>query len=265
MRRIIFQRLRRESRRWGLLCLIATSACNVAHGETLKIAYSVTREGQRIFQNALVSGQLLLVKQIGDDPTQDMRFDAKQQALYLINHQTRSYKLIDVKTIDEVAALVDSAARVLGPSSELFGGVLASLGLDETSEPDAPLDTGKTLQVGNYPCRLYRSNSAGRMSAELCLAATGNLKLQPNEINVLRVFLEFATLMASRAEKLVAVLGMTVVRLDVPGDQGLPIAVYTANNDSEVRLQRLDRTSEQVPSGPTPADYVRERLPFISN
>ena len=71
--------------------------------------------------------------------------------------------------------------------------------------------------------------------------------------------------MASRAEKLVAVLGMTVVRLDVPGDQGLPIAVYTANNDSEIRLQRLDRTAEQVPSGATPADYVRERLPFISN
>jgi hypothetical protein len=265
MRQTIFTHLGRKSRHWVLLCFILCCASNPAQGDTLKISYSVTRDGQRINQNALLSGHVLLAQRINNDPDQDMRFDAEQHALYLINHQTRSYKLIDIKTIDEVAALVDSAARLLGPSSGLFGGILQGLGLDGTSEPDVPMDTGKTLRVGNYPCRLYRSNSSGHKSSELCLASTDSLKLQANEIEVLRVFIEFATLMVSRAENLVAVLGVTIVHLGVPGDQGLPIAMYTARNDSEVRLRRLDRTSEQVPSRATPTNYARAQLPFLTN
>jgi hypothetical protein len=101
MPRSILKYLCRKSDSWVLACLVLASASNTANGDTLNITYSVAHDGQRINQNALLTGHIMPIKQLSNDPNLDMRFDAELQALHLTNHPTRNYKQIDVKTIED--------------------------------------------------------------------------------------------------------------------------------------------------------------------
>ncbi len=248
-------------RRYGLgVAVVGLSLANNCPGAQLE--YDLISGKQTVAQIARIADDKVIVIAIGGDANRDLVFDAQHEILFIIDHGKRSYIQLDNQTIDEAAAVMHSVSQKMGASSEMVTGVLRNLGFSAADDDVTTVATGRQLTVGGYPCVLYRSTARERFVAEVCVADETSLPLSKPEVHTLRRFVTFGSRLMHRADGLLALLGMPLPPLSIEHEGSLPIAVYTAQDATEVRLTKIEPNATPLTPG-LPAGYTRTRIPFL--
>ncbi len=234
--------------------------------EAATIEYAINQSGSRIFQTANVAANKVFVKGGGGDPDSDVLFDADRNILFVVDHHKRSYLEVDYNAISQVAALSETVTDAISSDNGVISEALENLGLVGASHGVATtIDTGNLLAVGGYPCSLYRSYLAGDFVSEICMADNKSLNLSVEDFNALRSFWIFSLRLLIRAEHLLAILGVQLPRMEIEDTGGLPIAIYTAAENRELRLTRIHYIDERSNVFSIPKNYTRSRIPFVAN
>ena len=143
--------------------------------------------------------------------------------------------------------------------------VIEALGIVEAPAQTMPMtDTGRTLKVGGYPCRLYRSHVEADVVSEICVAENSSLNLSSEDFNTLRSLWTFSGRLLERAETLLSGLGLMFPPMKLEDTGGLPIAIYTAKEHRQVRMKHIERSAGPSTTFNVPKNYSRSQIPFIS-
>jgi hypothetical protein len=245
---------------------IAATVLGVSRLQAASIEYSIEERGNTIQQTANVKENKVQIKAAGGDPGRDMLFDAERQILFVVDHRNRTYTQIDNRTIDEVAALMDSVSTVVGSQQGVLADLLGTLGMDAETEPRAKLfDAGRELQIGDYSCHLFQSHLNSTLQSEICIADNSSLKLSPADFTTLRVFFQFGNRILLRAGKLLTVFGLIVPEMNLEGSTGLPIGLHSAKDQLKVRVIRILAGASTNANYQLPPGYARASIPFITN
>ena len=245
---------------------IAVILLSVSNLQAAIVEYSIEERGNSIQQTANVTGSNVQIKAAGGDPGRELLFDSERQILFVIDHRNRTYTQIDNRTIDEVAALMNSMSAVVGSQQGVLADLLGTLGMDAETQPRAKLlDAGRELEIGDYSCQLFQSHLNSTLQSEICIAENSTLKLSPTDFNTLRVFLQFGNRILIHAGKLLTVFGLIVPEMNLEGSTGLPIGLHSTKDQLKVRVTRIlpavfANTDYQIPQG-----YARANIPFITN
>lgn len=233
--------------------------------EAAMVNFIVEDGGQVVDQTAQVTAKKILIKASGGDPQRDLLFDVQAQTLFLIEHRDRSFLQIDNKTIDEVAALVDSISGVVESQQGVLSDLLSTFGISgESPQPAAKLtDSGRELSIGGLPCQLHQAHQDGKLTFELCLAENRALNLRPEEFTALREFFLFSSRLQNKAGRLLSVLGLELPKMDLVDKRGLPLGMHSPAQQLKVRVSKIDATATPSPIA-LPAGYTRSELPLIS-
>lgn len=247
------------------LLMAGAAAIWLGNCPAASIEYAISDGGKLIRQTASVSKDSLIVRAAGGDRDKDVIFDAKSDILFVVNHRNRSYFQIDNRTIDQAAAMMESIANTMASSrgvvAEIFG---VPVGDSQTSSLASTIDSGRTLKVGGYPCQLHRTQIEATMVSEICIAEEKSLKLTAGDIKTLRAFFAFSNRLMLRAGTLLTVIGMELPRMTLDAASGLPIALYIAKHDREVRVTRINNAMDNTEPAAVPKEYTRAQIPFIS-
>ncbi len=247
--------------RWVLMT--ALFFCTSIYAAEVK--FVVEERGQVVNQVAQVTTTKVFIKASGGDPQRDLLFDASRQTLFVVEHRDRSYLQIDNQTIDEVAALIDSASGVVESQQGVLSDLLSTFGL--SGEPEKPIaelrDSGRQLNIGGYSCQLHQAHLEGKLNFEICVADNQALNLRPEEFSALREFLLFSNRLQNKADKLLSVLGLDLPKMNLNQSSGLPIGMHSPSQGLKVRISAID--AEVIPPAHSlPSGYTRSEIPLIS-
>ena len=246
----------------ALLLLLLYIWGTAAYG--LDISFSVEDRGQVIGQTASVSSNVILVKNAGGDPRQDMLFDATREILLIVNHGEKSYLQIDHPTIDQVAAIVESVGAAVESQQGVLADLLGTLGISTEDKVVATLkDAGRDLEIGNYPCRLHQGHIDGQLQSEICIAENRHLQLPEADFQTLRTFMQFGNQLLERGGKLLTMMGVPLLQMDLATISGLPIGIHAAKDKLKVRLTKVSPNNQPLQFG-VPKGYRKTTIPFIA-
>lgn len=229
------------------------------------VSYAIEEQGRKIPQQAEVAAGKVLVKAAGGDRQQDILFDATKNRLFVINHRDRTFLLIDERVINEVGVLMESVAGAVENQQGVLADLLGTLGISsDSAPPPASLrDTGQSLTINGYPCRLYQAHRSTNLESEVCVADNAALGLQEIDFKTLRRFLHFGNHMLNRAGKLIDALGLSLPQMDFGDTPGLPIGMHSPPRKLKVRVSGISQGGA-AGSYRIPADYTRSTIPFTS-
>lgn len=238
---------------------------SVGHAGAAVVSYAIEDQGRLIPQQAEVGSGKVLVKAAGGDRGQDVLFDATRNVLFVINHRDRSYLVIDERVINEIGALVSSVSGAVENQQGVLADLLGTFGISgEPVPPAASLrDTGQSLTIGGYPCRLFQAHRASALESEVCVADNTALRLADPDFRTLRGFLRFGNHMLNRAGQLLDALGLSLPQVDIADTPGLPIGMHSPQRNLKVRVSAIgdggDAGGYRIPDG-----YSRGTIPFTS-
>lgn len=230
--------------------------------------FVLEQQGSRIDQAILVANDEALIKGAGGDPTIDLLFQSSPRRLLVIDHRGKSYMRIDEKVIAEVAVLADTVSQAVASQKGVLSDLFSTFGFDDGAESSsansqALTDSGRTLQIGGFDCRLYQALEKKRLMAEVCFAAADKLKMPPVARETIKNYADFANRLVTQAGKLLELLGLQLPRVGMANLPGVPIGMHAPDQQLKAKLVRIDPEARHEKTL-LPRGYSQQPIPFTS-
>jgi len=200
----------------------------------------------------------------------------RNQAMYLLDPQTKTYRVIDKATAERMGSQVAEAKkkmdeRMAGMPPEQRAKMAAMMakmgagagGMPGLEKPERTLkNTGRTETVAGIRCTVWDAFEDGRKAQELCAASPGSL---PGGDEIMKTFREISTMMSSLTRSLGSLQNGTEPWHDMDKINGVPILTRVFANgkaESETRLTVARKESVSGASFDVPAGYTEKKMSF---
>ncbi|MEJ0037066.1 MAG: DUF4412 domain-containing protein [Gammaproteobacteria bacterium] len=199
----------------------------------------------------------------------------KNQTLYTVDSKSKSYRVIDKATADQMGAQVAAAKKqmearmaAMPPDQrKKMEEMMAKIGKGAAGAmmPGAKpsqrtlTNTGRTETVAGIQCTVWEAIDGGRKEQELCAAPASSI---PGGDDVIKTFREISTMMSAFTEKLGG-RGGDEPWHDMETLNGVPILTREFDNGkatSEMRMTVVRKESVPAASFEVPAGYAEKKL-----
>ena len=268
-----------------LIAVVITAGLMLASPTTIAdcaIKFDVSKGGQAMQSQVIkVKGDKVLIDDVGGDARTDVLFNSKEMVMSIINHQQRSYLIMDRDRVTELATQANNmmsavekqmAAQLAGMPPEQREQMRAMMskmgmgGMTETSKKPAPRSFVKagTKKVYGAPCQQYRVNQGSNKVGEVCVATPADLKISRADYQNLLALQQFGETMANQAGSMAGRFGIDVPSFSGKAFEGIPVEMIDHTNGgstmivSAVNHDTLSATEFEIPAG-----YQAQTLPTI--
>lgn len=208
----------------------------------------------------------------------DLLYNKARSAITVINHQNRSFMLLDEQTIkkfmsgtmqmmNSVQEKLNQQMKGMSPEQraqieKMMGGLLQPPKKTQNI-PVKYIKTNKTQKVNGISCQVTNLVKAGKPVTEICLAKTNSIKIPANDLQTLLSMKDTAIKLAGAAAPLLERLGAEMPEFGAKSPDGLPLMVtdLSANNRSRMTVSKI--VQGKVPKGAMsiPKGYRPAQLP----
>ena len=264
--------------RLALLMIVGATLASNGAGADAIVAFDIDAPGYQETQVAHIGQGMVSVRNPGGAQNTDAVYDQKSDHVIMIEHDRRSYMILDEATVDDFAGQAEGIASMIQAQLENVSPeqraqmeqMMENMGLGSIAQqPAAPpeleyLKTAESRTVNGYPCMVYRVLEDGRPNTEMCIASRDALPLQDDDYATLRAMHRFYQRLASKTAALIGDLGPSFPDLAAEQIEGLPITVHDIDDDitvtlTRIELDRVDPALFKVPDG-----YTESQLPTIA-
>ena len=247
-----------------LLGLVFTVTVQAAPGS--RIGFTIDQSGSVVNQAALVQDGRVFIENSGGDPYTDLIYDARSRELFIVNHQTKSYYLINDSVIDKAASMIESLSEVAESQQGVLSDLLGTLGIsgDEEAEKVRIVKTETMLQAAGVNCRLIQQYRNDKLETEVCIAPRDTLSALGADYATMESFYRFGDRLLSKANAILTNMGIVIPDLHAIEDEdGLPIMAYIWSSATRVLLQSIVDSTVPDDQFRLPQGYVQTPIPFI--
>jgi hypothetical protein len=202
----------------------------------------------------------------------------KNQAMYMLEPKSKSYRVIDKATAERMGSQVADAKKKMEERMAAMppeqrqkmqemmakmgaqGGAMA--GLAGTKPPERSVkNSGRTETVAGIKCTIWEATVEGKKEEELCAASPSAV---PGGDEIMKTFREISTMLKSFTESFGAA-GDDQPWHDMEKINGVPILTREFSDgkaQSEMRLTAVRKESVAGASFEVPAGYTEKKLSF---
>jgi hypothetical protein len=258
--------------------LAASLACGAAHAGAYLESVEKDLDGSKTPATSKMwfdSGRMRTERTERDGDVQLVLF--KNQAMYMLDSKTKTYRVIDKSTAEQMSAQLANAkkqmeARMAAMPPEQrkkMEEMMAKLGKGGAAGmmPGAPKPPQRTLKnsgrsetVAGIKCTIWEAYEDGKKDEELCAAAPGAL---PGGDDVMKTFRDISTMMSSFTESLGSGRADNQPWHDMDKINGVPILTRDFDDGkptSEMRMTVVRKESVPGASFEVPAGYTAKKL-----
>lgn len=241
------------------------------------VEFEIQDAGQTQVQSAHIHEGFVSVKNPGDTANVDALYQREFDRLIVIEHNKRSYMLIDEAKVDQFAAQARGMRTVI--QGQLEGmpedqraemeKMMENMGLsgmvqDQQAEPEPEyVQTSEQREVNGYSCQVFRVLKNQQLDSEMCVASRKSLSMSENDYDTLKAMHHFAQRMASKAAMFLGNLGGTFPGLAAGKIDGLPVMVHDIDDDIIVTLRSISEAEIDPSRLGVPKGYTESALPVL--
>jgi hypothetical protein len=201
----------------------------------------------------------------------------KNQTLYTIDSKSKSYRVIDKATAEQMGAQVAAAKkkmeermaamppeqrkRMEDMMAKLGNGAGAGMLPGARPKQRSLKNTGRTETVAGIKCTIWEALEDGQKDQELCAAPAGSV---PGGDEVIKTFREIAAMLTALTDKLGA-KGSQQPWRDMETINGVPLLTRDFSDGkatSEMRLTAVRKESVPGSSFEVPAGFTEKKMEF---
>jgi hypothetical protein len=195
----------------------------------------------------------------------------KNKALYILDNGSKTYRIIDKATVDQMAVKLGEARKkmeaqmaTMPPERRaMMEKMLGQMGAGGAGAPKRVLkNTGRTETVGGIKCAVWEATEGGKKAEELCAAAPGAV---PGGDDMLKTLREVGEMFKGFSQNLNAGNKAENAWRDLETINGVPIMTRQFEEGKVTSENRLNvARKESVPASTfeIPAGYTEKKLSF---
>ena len=195
----------------------------------------------------------------------------KNKAMYILDPKTKSYRIIDKATVDQMASRLADARKKLEASMKdmpperraMMEKMMGQMGGAGTAPKRVLKNTGRSETVGGIKCAVWEASEAGKKAEELCAAAPGAV---PGGDEMMKTLKEVADMFKGFTQNLGGGNRAENAWRDLETINGVPIMTRSFDDGgkvtSENRLNVARKESVAASQFEVPAGYTEKKISF---
>lgn len=261
-----------------LLASAGVSAATIIHIEVADLVNPNNPTDKRI--GYIQDGKMSIRSDSAAKDT-DLLYDQARSAITIVNHQDRTFMLLDEQSIAEfMSGTMQMMNRVqeqlsrqmqgMSPEQraqiERMMGGLAQPPKQSEEPPIEYIQTNKTQKVNGVACRITSLVKAGQPVTEICLAKTTALKMPAGDLKTLLSMQATAAKLAGAAAPLLKRLGSQMPEFGGKNLDGLPLKVtdLTGNHRTQMTVKSVSQGNAPKRAMLVPKGYQPAQLPSLN-
>ncbi|MEM9532011.1 MAG: DUF4412 domain-containing protein [Pseudomonadota bacterium] len=254
----------------GASLLIAAVLTQAAVADTTLIFTSADNEGTETSKTEIADG---MVRMSTPGTDGDMVFDSNNNRIIALNHQDRSYMIMDQATIEklinmqkQMMAQMEAQLQALPASQreqmkKMMGQMMPG-GMGNEPQPRSYERTGESREIAGYDCEVLEVYSGDRKASEQCVVDASDLDIPDADYATVRGMMDFVQQLAEGFSQ----MSDEIVDFGEPGEDEIPVQFthYSKMAGTNTgQLQSISQDDIDPAVFAIPNNYKEQKIPEL--